>query len=197
MTGKVAGQALSVPVEQAVPEPDLGNFFLASMIKQWQADKDHAALIRADRALAFALQQNQLARAEYMTQGEWALGENRYDVALRLFDQARQVDPHNPEAQALVEVVQQLKDGKLTKEELREHLKTRWETKSVQVGRFWLRRMTTDRRRPLQPPRRPACPRCPRPRVRISWKKRSEFKPSMTRNPHKWWRRPSVRVCRP
>ena len=125
VTGKVAGQPLAVTAEQPVPEADLGNFFLAGMIRQWQDDKDHAAMIRADRALAFALQQNELARAEYMTQGEWALGENRFDAAVRLFEQAHKVDPHNPEIPALVDMAQQLRDGKVTKEQLRKDLKGR------------------------------------------------------------------------
>src|SRR5262249_19762404 len=72
-----------------VPAPDLDHYFLASILSQWQSAKDQPALIRADRALAYALEQNQLASTDLLAQGHWALQENRYDVAAALFGPGR------------------------------------------------------------------------------------------------------------
>ena len=123
--GTVAGRPVSASVAHEVPEPDLGHFFLASMVKQWQADRAQPAMIRADRALAFAQQQNQMERAELMAQGEFALGEDKFDVAARLFERALQVEPGNGEAKAMSELARDLRDGRLTKQQLEERNKTR------------------------------------------------------------------------
>jgi len=122
LKGTMDGQELTRNVELDVPAPDGDHFFLAGMVRQWQNAKDQPALIRADRALAFALEQNQLASGDLMAQGEWALRENRYDAAAALFGQARDLDPTSPEAKAMADLVQKLRDGKITKEQLRDAL---------------------------------------------------------------------------
>ena len=43
------------------------------MIDQWKTQKDRPALLQADRALAYASENNQLARADLVAQAEWAL----------------------------------------------------------------------------------------------------------------------------
>ncbi len=119
--GTVDGQAVSVKsAELKVPAADIDNFFLAAMHKQWQTAKEQPALIRADRALAFALEHHQLARADLIAQGQFALDENRFDIAAALFAQARDLDPTSGEAAALADLVQKLRDGKITKEQLRD-----------------------------------------------------------------------------
>src|SRR5262249_48670505 len=64
VSGKLAGNPVRVTKEEAVPEAEVENFFLATMLQQWQGDKEAPAIIRADRALAYASETDQLARAD-------------------------------------------------------------------------------------------------------------------------------------
>src|SRR5204863_9975428 len=62
--GTVAGRKVRVAMSEAVSEPELDNFFLVGMVNQWKDAQDQPALMQADRALAFAQEMNQIARAE-------------------------------------------------------------------------------------------------------------------------------------
>src|SRR5262249_40640683 len=90
--GSVAGKATVVTATENLPAPEADNFFLVSMVTQWRNAKDQAALIRADRALAHAYEQNMLAKRELVAQGELAVQERKLDQAQRLFDEALQLD---------------------------------------------------------------------------------------------------------
>src|SRR5207244_11589039 len=94
-----------------------------SMSSQCAKPKDRPALLRADRTLAFAFQQNQLARQDLIARAELALGEDKFEVALGLFLQAQELDPTSVEARAGVQVVQKLKNGQLTKKDLERELR--------------------------------------------------------------------------
>jgi hypothetical protein len=120
VTGTVAGREQTCQKDEKVPEPEMENFYLATMLDQWRADKDAPALIRADRALAYASETGQLARADLVAQAEWALGEDKWDVAEKLFEQAQKLDPANSESSAGLDVVKQLRTGKINKEQLRD-----------------------------------------------------------------------------
>lgn len=118
--GTVNGKPLSVTVSEVVPAPANDNYFLASMVEQWKNSpfKDAPALLRADRALALAFEQNRLAVEELLTQGEWALGAGKNDTAKDLFVAVVKIDPSNVEAQAGVKVVEKIKKGDLTRAQL-------------------------------------------------------------------------------
>src|SRR5205823_11379219 len=109
-----------VTTNEDVPEPEADNFFLAGMVDQWKNAKDQPALMRADRALAYAQELNELARDELLGQAQMALMLDKLDAAERLFEQAKKVDRHDVEADGGIQVVRMLRDGKVTKEQLRE-----------------------------------------------------------------------------
>src|SRR5262249_34327750 len=130
------------------------NFFLVGMFEQWKNAKDQPALLQADRALAYAQMVNGMARAEFLAQAHEALGRNKLDVASRLFGQAKEVDPSDVEAEGGWKVVQKLKEGKLTLEQLHQQFNPRERTgvrieKSNETasgrGEFQARRERIDR----------------------------------------------------
>src|SRR5262249_42839044 len=82
-------------------------------------NKGAPALIRADRALAYAYQQTKFTHEEYITQAHWALREDRIEAAEKLFALAGQVDPHDKQALDGLAVVQRLKENKLSRQQLR------------------------------------------------------------------------------
>ncbi len=120
--GKVAGQAVRVQMSDAVAPPELDNFFLVGMFDQWKNAKDQPALMQADRALSYAYELNQFARAEFLAQAHAALANNKLDVAAKLFRQAKEVDPTDVEADGGLKVVQMMREGRLTREQLRRQL---------------------------------------------------------------------------
>ncbi len=123
VSGKVSGQDKKVDASEAMPEPDVDNFFLVNIAGQWQAAKDRPALLPADRALASAATQHELAREDLLAQAYWALEEDQIDPAFKLFQQAQRLDPHCVEAAAGIDIVAQIRDGKLTKEQLFQQVK--------------------------------------------------------------------------
>src|SRR5438105_1065108 len=50
----LASNHVRLELSYPLPESEPDNFFLVSMVEQWKSAKDQPALIRADRALAFA-----------------------------------------------------------------------------------------------------------------------------------------------
>jgi tetratricopeptide (TPR) repeat protein len=126
LTGKVAGNEVTVPVsEKKAPRADEDNFFLVDMVEQWKQAKDRPALLQADRALAYAFEHNQLARADLVAQGEWAVEKNKFDVAQRLFRQALKADPTSARAKAGLKLVEDLRAGKKTFADVRTMLKVK------------------------------------------------------------------------
>jgi tetratricopeptide (TPR) repeat protein len=121
--GTVAGQDVTCRKQENVPDSEVENFFLASMFEQWRNEKDAPALLRADRALAYASTTDRLARADLLAQAEWALEEKKFDAAVKLFEAAHKLDPHDPEARAGIDIVTKLRDGKLTWAQIEERLK--------------------------------------------------------------------------
>src|SRR5262249_297582 len=118
LEGTVAGREVRVQVKEEAPVAEADNFFLAGLVKQWQEHKDRPALMQADRALAHAYQKNLLARAELIAQGDWALDQNQFAAAEKLFDRACDLDPDSIEARSGKEAVGLLRQGKVTKEQL-------------------------------------------------------------------------------
>jgi len=98
-------------------EPD--NFFLATMLQQWRQRKEQPAILQADRALAFTYEHNVLAREELLAQADMALEKNELAAAQKLYEQALQLDPDSVDAKSGQFIVRRIRDGKLTREDLR------------------------------------------------------------------------------
>ncbi len=120
--GSVSGQPVTVTHEEPVPEAELDNFFLISLVDQWKNAENQPALMRADRALASAFQQIRLQQHELLLSAEVAIQQNQLDAAGQLFDKAQQLAPHNREADAGRKLVANLKSGKVTLEMIRRQL---------------------------------------------------------------------------
>jgi tetratricopeptide (TPR) repeat protein len=124
VTGTVGGTDAEVTctATEKVAGPELDNFFLVSMLAQWKNARTQPALIRGDRALALAFEQNRLQHHELLLSAELAVQENKLEAAARLFEQAKQLAPHDPEADAGIRIVANLRAGKLTRDMLRHEL---------------------------------------------------------------------------
>jgi hypothetical protein len=122
LEGVVDGREVRLQANEPIADGGPDNFFLVSMVEQWKNGKDQPALTRADRVLAYAFEQGRLAREELLAQAEWALGQDKYEAAESLFKQARNLDPSALEADAGLKLIQQLKAGVVTKDQLRDQL---------------------------------------------------------------------------
>src|SRR5262249_35312219 len=112
-------QEVKLELNEELPGSEPDNFFLATMLQQCWARKEHPALLQADRALAFTHEHNVLAREELLAQADMALERNELAAAQRLYDQALQLDPDSVDAKSGQFVVRRLKEGKLTREQLK------------------------------------------------------------------------------
>ncbi len=122
VAGTLGGQEVQLKLGHPVPLPDIDHFFLINIVKQWRDQKDRPALLQADRALAHAFEQNQWARANLLANAEWALDQNKFDAAWKLFKQAEDLDPTCKEARVGQDLVQKLRDGKITRDALKKKL---------------------------------------------------------------------------
>lgn len=160
--GTVAGKPVTVTVSEKTPAADAANYFLVSVVHQWRnADHSAPALVRADRGLALSFEQTRLTREELLTQAHWALSQNQLDAAQKLFESAGKIDPRDPEPQTGLKVVAKLKDGQLTREQLRQQmnaanpaLKIGAEGNGVQVTKVNLNELVNEQQ-PETPPATP------------------------------------------
>jgi tetratricopeptide (TPR) repeat protein len=120
--GTVLGRNVHIQGSEPIPEAEPDNFFLVSMIEQWKNGKDQPALNRADRTLAYAYQQGQLARTGLLDQAEWAMGQNHFEAAQRLFEQVKKLDPQDVEAGAGLKMIEKVRSGAVTKEQFKAQL---------------------------------------------------------------------------
>ena len=123
VTGKAGGQDRRFEASESLPAPETDNFFLVNILSQWREQKDRPAILAADRALAFTSEQMELAREDLLAKAYWALDADQVNPAFNLFKQAKELDPHSAEARAGLDMVQQIRDGKLTKEQLFQQMK--------------------------------------------------------------------------
>ena len=129
------------------PAPEVENFFLVEIAGQWRNQKDQPALLQADRALAFAAEQHELAREDLLAKAYWALDEDKIDPAFKLFEQACRIRSRVARRRKPAWTSSlQIRDGKLTKEQLFEQVKQ--QRKATQGQSACPRR----RRRPNRPP---------------------------------------------
>jgi tetratricopeptide (TPR) repeat protein len=121
--GTVAGRAVVAEASETVTPPEMTNYFLVSLVNQWSnADKSAPARMRADRGLAQEFERVRLAHDEFLNDAHWALSQNNWGAAEKLFQSARKIDPRDVEATAGLKVVEKLKTGKISRAQLRETL---------------------------------------------------------------------------
>jgi hypothetical protein len=123
LRGTQAGKEIRVAVSEKVPDPDTENVFLLEITRQWRAAKDRPALIQGDRALGYAYKQHQLAMEDLLAKGEIAIEENKLEVALRLYQQARELDPHDARPRGGMRLIEDMKSGKKTRKQMLAALK--------------------------------------------------------------------------
>lgn len=111
---------ISIGVKMAKPEAD--HYFLANLVEQWRKTPNRPALLRADRSLLLAFEQTRLQRADLLVGAQLAVEKDELNAAVRLFEQARQLAPHDAEARAGLKIVKQLQNGTLTRQQIREQL---------------------------------------------------------------------------
>jgi tetratricopeptide (TPR) repeat protein len=124
LTGQVEGRQEPVTCTQrlSLPAAEPDNFFLVSLVAQWQNRPGEYALLRADRALMLAHLQARLDHEELLTGAQWALQQNQLEAAARLFEAAREMVPHDGEATAGLKLVEALRQGRVSRETLRKQL---------------------------------------------------------------------------
>jgi hypothetical protein len=144
VTGTVAGKQEKREKVETLPETEVENFFLVGMVRQWRNAKDAPALIRADRALAYAMEVNHLAREELKTQAEMAMGKDKWDVAEKMFQEVQKLDPNDQEAKAGQDIARRLREGTLTKEQLHEQAKTKPDDFVVRITKLQKDRVGND-----------------------------------------------------
>lgn len=132
--GTVAGKKVTVNTSTPVSAPEADNFFLVGLFSEWNKVKERPATMRADRALAYAHQANLMARSEYLAQAEMALAMDQLAAADILFDNAKKLDPKSGDADAGMQLVKMLREGKVTKEELRKSVEKDQDKVNVQAA---------------------------------------------------------------
>ena len=94
-----------------VPTPELDHFFLLSLFEQWRkaADRPPSSWRSGPGARGRTDEEDQSRGTARRRQ--LAVKDHRYDDALRAFQQARMLAPHDPEADAGMRLAQKLKKG--------------------------------------------------------------------------------------
>ncbi|MFM7150876.1 MAG: hypothetical protein ACKO23_13625, partial [Gemmataceae bacterium] len=123
MNGKLFDKDLEQQASYKLPPTDTDNFFLTSIYDQWKNQKDRPALLSSDRALSFAYKQNQLAVEDLLAKAEMCLEDNQTDAAEKLFEQVKQLSPTNPDAKGGLLLVDKIRTGKKTRQEILQELR--------------------------------------------------------------------------
>ncbi|MGE3804448.1 MAG: hypothetical protein AB7K24_07230, partial [Gemmataceae bacterium] len=122
VTGRVGDRAVRIEQTEKVHDAELDNFFLVTMVDQWKNAKDQPALMQADRALAHAQLNTQIARDELLGQAQMAMLLDRVDAAQDLFGEAQKIDPRDEEAQGGLRLAALIREGKIKPEQLRKEM---------------------------------------------------------------------------
>ena len=123
LSGTVAGKEGRFDATFKVPAADVEHFFLVGVHRQWKAGADRPALLQADRALAYAYEQTQLALEDLLAKGEMALEHNKLDAAAKLFQQAQQFAPHSARAKGGLALVENMRAGKKSRADMLKELR--------------------------------------------------------------------------
>lgn len=124
LNGLVAGRKVALDLEHALPAPQPDHYFLNLMLSQWRdaPHKDAPAMLQSDRALALASTQIALYRDEFLVQATWAVTLDRWEDAAKLYEAAKKIDPNDREAASGLALLQKLKNGKVTRDDLRQKI---------------------------------------------------------------------------
>jgi tetratricopeptide (TPR) repeat protein len=146
VSGTVAGQPVNVSLSETVTEPEVDNFFLVGIHDQWKNAKDQPAMMQADRTLAFAYDLNKRSCEELLAQAELVLqpktnteakadrvAPHKLDAAAKLYEQVAKLDPNNTEAKGGLMLVDMLRSGRVSKDQLREQIAK--DTTRVRIGK--------------------------------------------------------------
>src|SRR5713226_717884 len=144
--GTVAGQPVQVSMTEPVVAPELDNYFLVGIYDQWKNAKDQPAMMQADRTLAFAYEINKMSCEELLAQADLVLQPKseaeakaarisplKLEAAAKLYEQVKKIDPNSIEAAGGLKLVERLRDGQITKDQLRDQLQK--DTTRVKVGK--------------------------------------------------------------
>jgi hypothetical protein len=136
VTGKVDGQEgfVTRTHKAVIPAAEPDNFFLVSMVAQWQNRPAEFALIRADRALAFAAETARLRYLDLIDLAQQAMQQDKLDAAGRLFDAARRLAPHDGEAKAGLKLLDLMRRGKVSRDSLRKEME-KAQHEAVRLGK--------------------------------------------------------------
>jgi tetratricopeptide (TPR) repeat protein len=121
VNGTVAGRPVALNLSEKVPAPRVEHFFLNAMVEQWRGapHKEAPAMLQSDRALAMASTQVKLYKDEFLVQAVWAVTMSQWDDAAKLYKAAQKLDPNDKEAAAGLAMIDKLKTGKLTRDEIK------------------------------------------------------------------------------
>ncbi|VTU01916.1 von willebrand factor type a : Uncharacterized protein OS=Planctomyces maris DSM 8797 GN=PM8797T_01844 PE=4 SV=1: VWA_3 [Gemmataceae bacterium] len=124
VNGFVAGRPVALNLSEKVPASQIDHFFLNMMLDQWRdaPHKDAPAMLQSDRALALASTQVKLYKEEFLVQAVWAITQSQWDDAGKLYEAARKIDPKDEEAIAGHALLEKVKAGKLTKNEVQHQI---------------------------------------------------------------------------
>jgi tetratricopeptide (TPR) repeat protein len=137
VTGQVDGRPGMATVDLTAPVPASAddNFFLVSLVAQWQNAPAEHAMIRADRALVYAHEQARLEHQDLLVGAQLAMQQNQLEAAARLYEQARRLVPNDGEARAGLKLVARLQKGEITRDVLEKQLdKARQDTVALGQG---------------------------------------------------------------
>jgi tetratricopeptide (TPR) repeat protein len=127
---------VAVTVAETVQPPEIDHFFLVTLVDQWKNAKDRPALLRGDRTLASAYLQTKLNREELLVSAELALKDLKPDEAIRAFEQAKIMAPHDTEPDAGLRVAKRVKAGQLPPDAMRKIMEKRTVVKLEKGQRF-------------------------------------------------------------
>jgi tetratricopeptide (TPR) repeat protein len=124
VNGLVAGRKVALDLAHDLPAPRPDHYFLNLMLSQWRdaPHKDAPALLQSDRALALASTQIALYRDEFLVQATWAITLDRWEEAAKLYEAAMRIDPNDHEAAAGLALIDRLKSGKITRDDLKQKI---------------------------------------------------------------------------
>lgn len=146
LQGTVAGQPVSVSMNEPVVAPESDNFFLVGIYDQWKTAKDQPAMMQADRTLAYAYELNRMTCEELLAQADLVLQPKteaeakaarvspvKLEAAAKLYEQIKKIDPNSLEADGGLKLIDGLRQGKITKDQLRDQIQK--DTTRVRVGK--------------------------------------------------------------
>lgn len=124
VNGFASGRPVALNLSEKLPASQIDHFFLNMMLDQWRdaPHKDAPAMLQSDRALALASTQVKLYKEEFLVQAVWAITQSQWDDAGKLYEAARKIDPKDDEAVAGLALLEKVKAGKLTKNEVQHQI---------------------------------------------------------------------------